>query len=62
MDFERSLIHVALGIEKAVKALPGLTPVDQLNTANFDHTVSVVGREARGFGVKNNLTHVCLVS
>jgi hypothetical protein len=52
-----ALVDVALGIQEAVKLAAGQTPVDELDSADFDDSVPLPGRETRGFGVEDDLSH-----
>ena len=52
-----TFIDVAVGIKKAVKLPPCQAAVDQLNAANFDDAMPVLGRKAGGFSIEDDLSH-----
>ena len=49
--------HVALGIDVAVKRLPGRHAVEDLDAADLDQPVAAQRIEARGFGIENDFAH-----
>ena len=49
--------HLAFRIEIAVEDRAGRNPVEQLDAADFDQAVTLVGIEAGGFGVENDFAH-----
>ena len=49
--------HVALGIDVAVKGLPGRHAVEDLDAADLDQPVAAQGIEAGGFGIENDFAH-----
>jgi hypothetical protein len=40
-----------------VQVAPGGTPVDELEHRDFDDSMALLGIEAGGFGVKDEVTH-----
>ena len=54
---EGFLRHVALGIDVAVKGLPGRHAVEDLDAADFDQPVAAQRIEAGGFGIENDFAH-----
>ncbi len=57
VNLERSLRHVALGIDILVIGAAGRQVVEQLNGTDLDNTVALFRVETGGFGVENDLTH-----
>ena len=49
--------HVAFRIEIAVERLAGRKAVDQLDAADLDQPMPLIGIEAGGFGVEHDLAH-----
>ena len=49
--------HRPFGIIIAMKGLAGFDPVDHFNTADFYHSVTILGIKAGGFGVENYFPH-----
>ena len=57
MHGKRFRRHVALGIDVAVKGLPGRHPVVDLDAADLDQPVAAQRVEASGFGIENDFAH-----
>ena len=53
-----AVFNVSIGVDVDVKAAPGLTPLDHLQGTDLDNAVPLLGFEAGGFGIKNDLSHV----
>ncbi len=49
--------HVALGIEVAVEGLSGREAVEQLDAADLDQPMALIGVEAGGLGIEDDLAH-----
>ena len=49
--------HVALGIDVAVKGLPGRHPVEDFDAADLDQPIAAQRVEAGGFGIENDFAH-----
>ena len=49
--------HVALGIDVAVKGLPGRHAVEDLDAADLDQPIAAQRIEASGFGIENDFAH-----
>ncbi len=62
MHLERAVRHVAFRIEIAVEAVAGRKPVDQLDAADLDQPVALIGIEPGGFGVEHDLAHAGVLS
>ena len=58
MDFERTRLALALGIEIAVEVVAGETSIDELDAANLDDPVAQLSLEARRLGVQDYLSHI----
>src|SRR6218665_1044965 len=56
MDLQRIFVAVPARVEVQVQVVAGELAVEQFDAAEFDDAVATVGRQARGFGVQNDLT------
>jgi hypothetical protein len=52
-----TLVDFAIGIKKTVELAARQAAINELNAADLDDAVTVAGREARGFGVEDDLSH-----
>src|SRR5690606_4668482 len=57
VHLERVLVAVALGVHIEMQVVAGELAVEQLDATDLDDAVAVVGREARGFRVEDDLAH-----
>jgi hypothetical protein len=57
MDAERSLRHVAVGVQVILLLAPGRDLVHQLQAGDFHDPVAFGRFESGGLGVENDLTH-----
>ena len=61
VHLERAVRHLAFGVEVVVEAIAGRKPVHQLDTADLDQPVALVGVEAGGLGVEHDLAHAVVL-
>ncbi len=55
---DRTLIDVALRIQKSVEGSARQPPVEDLHAADFDDAVRLLDLEARGFRIQYDLAHL----
>ena len=58
MHRQCALVDVALGIEVQVQVTSGQSPVDDLDTADLDDAMALLGLQPGGFGVQDHLSEV----
>ena len=54
--------HIPVGIEIGVKRRAGRDAVEQLDAADFDEAMTLVGIQPGGFGVEDDFAHVYLLA
>ena len=54
-----AFVNLTLRVDILVITVAGLTPVDQLHTADLDDSVALSRLQPRGFGIQHDLSHVC---
>jgi hypothetical protein len=57
VDLERVLVRVALRVQVEVLVVAGQLAGHQFHAADLDDAVAGFGRQARGFGVEDDLAH-----
>jgi hypothetical protein len=57
MNFHCPLVNLTVGIQKTMKLAASRAAINEFDTADLDDAVAVARREARGFGVEDDLAH-----
>ncbi len=57
VNLGRAEVDLALGVETKVDGAAGRAPVDDFQAGELDDAVALLGREPRGLGVDDQLTH-----
>src|SRR5262249_15090964 len=57
VNLERRARHLALGIDVTMKALAGGNLVVELDAADLDQSIALVGIEASRFGIQHDFPH-----
>ena len=57
VHLQRTRVDLAIGPQVAVELPPRPPAIQHLDAAHLDDAVALLGLEARGFGVEDDLTH-----
>ena len=62
VDLLRAAVDLAIGPQVTMERAPGLASLHELDAADFDDAMALLGLESGGFGVEDDLAHCAVTS